>query len=200
MESPVSNNIVKRHSIRKFKPDDISCADLEAIISAGIIAPSSKNRQPWQILVIRGELKIKATEAMRKHIESALEEAEDDEYRNDLRSALKTMDILDQAPVALAIEYVDRRPYRNARRISESFMDRTLVDTLSIGACVENMILEATERGVGSLWIGDHLYAEKELRNALGATEMIVSVVALGYPESVNEKKHVRSDDRVTFF
>lgn len=199
MESPISKNILKRHSIRSFRLDDIPEKDLEAIISAGLIAPSSKNRQPWQIIVIRDSIKRKAVDSMRSRIESDLKNSEDDDYKRDLKSALRTMDILDQVPVALAIGYVDRVPYRNAKKIGGYSTDRILVDTLSIGACIENMTLEAAERGIGSLWIGDHLYAEKELESALGVSFMIVSMVALGYPESPVDRQHARADGRVTY-
>lgn len=199
MESPISKNILKRHSIRSFRLDDIPEKDLEAIISAGLIAPSSKNRQPWQIIVIRDSIKRKAVDSMRSRIESDLKNSEDDDYKRDLKSALRTMNILDQVPVALAIGYVDRVPYRNAKKIGGYSTDRILVDTLSIGACIENMTLEAAERGIGSLWIGDHLYAEKELESALGVSFMIVSMVALGYPESPVDRQHARADGRVTY-
>ena len=199
MESPLSGNIVKRHSIRSFRSDDLSKKDLEAIITAGLLAPSSKNRQPWHILVLSNDIKNKATETMRDHIESVLRESSDDEYARDLKSALRTMDIIDQAPIVLAIEYVDRIPYRNTRNINDNMTDRMLVDTLSIGACIENMILEATERGIGSLWIGDHLYAERKLAHVIGSNGCMVSMVALGYPSTSAERAHVRADDRVTY-
>ena len=199
MVLPISKNILRRHSIRSFRSDDIPEEDLDAIITAGLIAPSSKNRQPWQILVIRNDIKKRAVDSMRGRIESDLESSEDDDYKRDLRSALKTMGILDQVPVALAIGYIDRIPYRNAKKIDEYPTDRVLVDTLSIGACIENMTLEAAERGIGSLWIGDHLYAEKELEGVLGISFTIVSMVALGYPESPVDRPHARADDRVTY-
>lgn len=38
--------IMERRSIRKYIADEIKKADIEAIIQAGILAPSAKNRQP----------------------------------------------------------------------------------------------------------------------------------------------------------
>lgn len=199
MSEPISANILNRFSIRSFDGRPIPQDDLSAILKAGIIAPSSKNRQPWQITVISGDRKSEIVSVMRRAIEDKKKNSDDDDYRSDLSSALKTMDIMDQAPVLLAVGYKERNPYRNARGLEGGFTDRMLVDTLSIGACIENMILEATERGIGSLWVGDHLYAEKELKEALGVDYNIVSMVVLGYSNRDHPASHKRADDRIGF-
>ena len=49
--------IKNRRSIRKYKPVDVSREIIEEIIKAGILAPSSKNRQPWKLIVAAGNAK-----------------------------------------------------------------------------------------------------------------------------------------------
>ena len=44
--------ILNRRSIRKFKKTDVSPTIIEEIIQAGILAPSSKTRQPWRFTVV----------------------------------------------------------------------------------------------------------------------------------------------------
>jgi len=44
--------IVKRRSIRRFKPDPISNEALMKILEAGRLAPSAGNRQPWHFIVV----------------------------------------------------------------------------------------------------------------------------------------------------
>jgi len=44
----------ERKSIRKYKPDPISEEDLRTILEAGRVAPSAKNRQPWEFIVFTG--------------------------------------------------------------------------------------------------------------------------------------------------
>ena len=39
----------------------------------------------------------------------------------------------------------------------------SISDILSIGACVEHMVLKATELGLGSLWIADTYFVHKEI-------------------------------------
>ena len=40
-----------RRSIRKYKSEPVREALIDQILQAGILAPSSKNRQPWKFIV-----------------------------------------------------------------------------------------------------------------------------------------------------
>ncbi|MBC7235559.1 MAG: nitroreductase family protein [Chloroflexi bacterium] len=44
--------IMKRRSIRKYKPEPIPDEDLKQILEAGRQAPSAANRQPWHVVVV----------------------------------------------------------------------------------------------------------------------------------------------------
>ena len=58
-----------------------------------------------------------------------------------------------------------------------------ICDTLSIGASIENMLLKATEIGLGTLWIANTCYAYKELTEYLETTQQLVGAIALGYAD-----------------
>ena len=45
--------ILKRRSVRKYTSQPVSEADIEAIIRAGMAAPSAGNQQPWHFIVVR---------------------------------------------------------------------------------------------------------------------------------------------------
>ncbi len=51
--------IVKRQSIRKFKPDPVSKEMIMEILEAARIAPSGGNRQPWHFIVVQNKEMIK---------------------------------------------------------------------------------------------------------------------------------------------
>lgn len=51
----------------------------------------------------------------------------------------------------------------------------------SIGAAIENMTLTATELGLGSLWICDTFFAQKELSEWLNGE--LYAALAVGYAE-----------------
>jgi nitroreductase len=42
-----------RRSVRKFKPDLVPDADIEEIILAASLAPTARNVQPWEFIVIK---------------------------------------------------------------------------------------------------------------------------------------------------
>ncbi len=58
-----------------------------------------------------------------------------------------------------------------------------LVDTQSVGAAIQNMLLRAQEPGVGSLWICDTFYAHGQVCAWLGQRGLLVAAVSRGYPD-----------------
>lgn len=60
----VNRIILSRHSIRKYKSQQVPKDILDIIIKSGINAPSAKNNQPWEIRVVQNRdllEKIKST-------------------------------------------------------------------------------------------------------------------------------------------
>ena len=192
-DSPID----KRVSVREFLPTAIDKKDLESIVDAGTRAPSSKNRQPWKIWVLGHEKASQMIELMTAEISKMISECNIDVLRNDLVSALRTMEIMRQVPNIVVVGYVDRRPYRYVKEIGDGITDRQVVDVLSIGACVENMVLRATELGIDSLWIGDHLYATEALNGMPWTEGRIIAMIAFGYRRQQDVKRSDRHDDRV---
>lgn len=50
----IIKNIKTRRSVRKFKDEQIDEKELNAILSAGLCAPSAMNTQNWQLTVVQG--------------------------------------------------------------------------------------------------------------------------------------------------
>lgn len=68
----------------------------------------------------------------------------------------------------------------------------------SISASVQNMLLSATEKGIGSLWVCDIFFAYKELCDWLNEDGELICAVALGYPdEDPKERPRKKFDDVV---
>jgi nitroreductase len=47
------NNILRRKSIRKFNDQDIEMDKVLKMVEAGMAAPCSKNKRPWQFVIIK---------------------------------------------------------------------------------------------------------------------------------------------------
>ncbi|MCP4146120.1 MAG: nitroreductase, partial [bacterium] len=51
----IIEEIVKRRSIRVYKPDPIEPGKLERVLEAGRLAPTARNSQQWKIIVVEDE-------------------------------------------------------------------------------------------------------------------------------------------------
>lgn len=57
--------ILNRRSIRNYQSTPVSREGIEEVLRAGVLAPSSKNRQPWKFIVVSGAAKKEMLNAMR---------------------------------------------------------------------------------------------------------------------------------------
>ncbi len=173
-------SIESRRSIRRFKDVEPERESLEAVLRAGLQAPSPKNRQPWRFVVLSGECKRELAEAMRGEIALLIREKPD---REDIRAGLETMDIISAAPVLILVcyEHGTVKQHDDGVDWQISARDVEAVELQSIGAAVENMLLKAEELGMGSLWCADILYAYRAVSKY--SKGPVVSAVCLGYKD-----------------
>jgi nitroreductase len=167
--------IAARRSIRKFKSDPVPEDVLKQILTAGIQAPSGKNRQPWRFIVVQGEKRLEMLGIMRAGI------ARQKAHGDDIGSSEWTTNVMEQAPVTIFIFNPEGIHPWLAHSIGQNFDD--LVNVQSIGAAIQNMLLAALDLGLGSLWICDVFYAYEELANWLGESCQMVAAVSFGYPD-----------------
>lgn len=65
MKSDILKTIHSRKSVRKYTEKKVNREDLDTLIKAGMAAPTAKNTQPWEFIVItKKETLIKLAEAM----------------------------------------------------------------------------------------------------------------------------------------
>ena len=61
--------IARRRSIRRFEDTPVTDEQVRAILRAATLAPSGKNRQPWRLVVVRGEKRTEMMAVMREGME-----------------------------------------------------------------------------------------------------------------------------------
>ena len=174
--------IYERRSIRKFLSTPISRTDLEEIIKSAMKAPSSKNRQPCKYMFLQGEAKEEMLQVFRKGIvREEKEKALLPKSKQFIAAARYTVDIMSQAPVIIfAVNPFGKGIFEELtpeERIYE------ICNIQSLSASVQNMLLAATEKGIGSLWICDIYFAYFELCDWLKPEGELLAAVALGYPD-----------------
>ena len=173
--------IKDRRSIRRYQTADVPHESIEEIIRAGMLAPSSKNRQPWKFVVTEGRAKAEALVVMERGLEREQTCPFLPESSIHLSGAWHTLSIMAQAPVIIFIvntlSVSINRPLTADERISE------ICNAQSIGAAVENMTLTATELGLGSLWICNTFFAHRELCEWLDTGGELYAALAVGYAD-----------------
>lgn len=171
--------ITNRRSIRRYQNQPVPKHLIEKIIQAGMLAPSSKNRQPWFFIVTAGPAKNDMLLAMRNGLLREKEHPFLAESTQHQSGALRTLQIMEQAPVVILVVNslgIDiRHPLHSEDRIYE------ICNAQSIGAAMENMTLTASDLGLGSLWICDTYFAYDELQQWLNLRGELTAAMALGY-------------------
>ncbi|WP_123054494.1 nitroreductase family protein [Clostridium sp. JN-1] len=175
--------IYNRRSIRKYKSKEIPIDIINKIVDAGRAAPSGKNRQPWKFIVFGGTKKEELLSKMDTGIQRELNKKSLlPNSRDGIPDAKNTLQIMKEAPIIIMVFNTNgKSPFKNIITADERFVE--IVDTLSIGAAIQNMLLQAEDLGVGTLWIANTCFAYDELVNYIDAKTQLVGAVALGYPD-----------------
>ena len=189
--------ISKRRSIRKFIDKDIPIELIKKILNSAMQAPSAKNRQPWKFIVVTNNEKVEMLEAMQAGIENE---------RNHLgllpnslqflNGAQNTMKMMEQAPITVFVFNTADNYFWDETTIENKFSD--MANIQSIGASIENMLLAATDLGIGSLWICDIFFAYREICKWLNEKNQLVAAISFGYAnEKPNPRPRKKLDDIV---
>lgn len=151
----------KRRSVRSYIDRPIPKENLLKCIEAARVAPSACNAQPWRFIVIdEPPLKNKICEIAFSGIYSINKFVKD-------------------APV-LIIVISEKEKFLSA---VGGYLRDTKYYLLDIGIACEHLILQATELGIGSCWIG--WFNEKAIKEALKIpkNKKIDVIISLGFYE-----------------
>lgn len=164
-----------RRSIRRFRRDPVARETIDALLDAAVLAPSAKNSQTWRFTVIAASRKDEFLGVLRQGIENRKAEGVD------VGTIQWTIQAMEQAPVTVLVHNTDGIHPWKARKEHDSWWDLATVQ--SIGAAIQNMLLAATELGLGSLWIADVWDAYPEIAKWLGCDHQLVAAVSIGYTD-----------------
>jgi len=168
----------KRRSIRVFEDKDVPDDYIKKILEAGNLAPSAHNKQSWKFVVIKGNTKKRLSVLI-----SELSELFPKKSRLLLRMASKS---INSSPVVIAVlstgELVEEAgdfgdDYK--RDIEKFFRE---MEVQSASAAVQNMLLQATELGLGSVWLGIVVLVAPQIECFLGIEGKLLAMIPIGYP------------------
>ena len=95
-----------------------------------------------------------------------------------MADAEHTLSVMRQAPLLIFI--TDIYGTDIAAPLTADEHEFEICNTLSIGAAIQNMTLAAQELGIGSLWVCNTCFAQRELNKLLGGE--VRAALVLGYP------------------
>lgn len=154
----LSDAILKRRSIRKYKRDALTDDIVRKIVEAGMAAPSAGNLQSRYFYAVRNA---------------------------DLKKRLASIS-LSQAFIAEApVVFVICADLRIEREYGARGTD--LYAVIDCAAAVENMLLTATSLGLGTCWVGAFDEAKVSKLLDMPRHLRPISIIPCGYPDEVPE-------------
>jgi nitroreductase len=164
--------LARRHSVRAFGSTELDSATVNALLKAGIRAPSAGNRQPWHFVVVR---------------RPALKQA--------LAQAAGGQSFVAEAPIVIV---VCADPERSAARYGTR--GRQLYCLQDTAAATENILLAATAMGLGACWVGAFDEGAAALALELPKHLRPVAMVPVGQPAAKPQHAARRPLSEVTSF
>lgn len=181
----VIKNILNRRSVRVYSDEQIKQEDLDAILNAGLYAPSGCNLQPWHFTVVQNKelLDILSIESKKEFVNS------DNEMFREMAKNEK-YHIFYNAPAAIII----------------SGEKSALTCREDCAAATQNMLLAAESLGIGACWVGLIIFLFQSKRAAEFSEKLEIPegykplyAISLGYKKIPNPKPPKRRENTVSY-
>lgn len=170
---PVQAAIAARATVRRFRAEPVPRETLRRLLHAAVQAPNHRRTRPWRFFVldrpgaVRDRLADLAFEAARNRAGAA------ETLEANTRARAKRDEIV-ETPVLF---FVFSIPGRHDEETRENYA--------ATACAVENLLLAATEEGLGCGWSTGGVAKHPHLRETIGAEDdwELVGVIYAGYPE-----------------
>ncbi len=186
----VSEAILNRRSIRKFKQLSVEPEKIEKMLEAARLAPSGSNRQPWRFLVLE-DPKLREMVAdvspqlfVRQAPVIILGYADlccwlPDSVKQG-RKELGKSGSVDVKDMEMDLSVLNANPLQTNAAELESYLPNAFLD---VGIALEHMVLSALELGLGTCWC--RLVDEAKLQEFFKLPDhyKFVSMLLVGYPD-----------------
>lgn len=181
--------ILTRRSIRKYLTDPIPREIMEEVLNLALWAPSGMNKQPWDIYVVSGE---KRSQLVRFIGESGCCMLDRLKHLFPEKMVKLTMNFLREAGNAPTIILFYMPKYVISINGEMTDMERHEIEHDRVGAfesvsaLIQNLLLVAHEKGLGTCWLNGPLFLQKEINGVLGIEgKEMVAAVTIGFPDQI---------------
>ncbi len=208
-EMEVTEAILKRRSIRRWKAAPVEREKIEKVLEAGRRAPSWGNTQPWRFVVVQDKAKIAelatAAAAGQPQVSSApvvivccgVPEAFSRKmHRESLKQLIEVgvMDWPDEVLDDVVLGSDLFAPYRLGDQVM------TIRSGEQVMIAVAYMTLEAVNQGLGTCWVG--AMSPKDARQVMNLPEglFVHALIPLGYPDEDPAPRPRKDFDKIVFW
>lgn len=171
-KSGVIEAIEARRSVRAYKDTPVEHEKLELLAKCGVLAPSAMNKQEWEVRIVENKEWIDGATA----------------------AYLKAVEGTDKAKYMLTPTF--KNIFRNGSAVIFVGAPDGVFSGENVGCMAENIMLAATELGLGTCFLGSvqMMFAEPamaEYLQSLGFSEgyKLRYALAVGYPDEAPEAK-----------
>ncbi len=152
-----------RRSVRRFRPEPVSEAQLAALVEAAAAAPSAGNRQAWRLLLVTSRERIDAmARAVREEV-ARLRAAMREDAAPEADAYLENFLHFAGAPLVVAAIHRQGPDLLAAAGASPRAARGDAEALCSVAAAIENLLLCAHALGLGACWMTGPLVAEGAL-------------------------------------
>lgn len=172
-----SDVVCRRRSVREYQNQEVPLTTVKEILRLASYAPYPKITPNWYSIVFHGQEKKELNKELLKYL--LLKRDVGSSTHNSIKICIK-------APVLLLI-------YSMYNHQTNSLYDELLNHSYiqSSGAYIQNILLCATNLGLGSLWVNDILFFRDEIASYVGKSDYLVSCVLLGVPNTAPKPKNI---------
>lgn len=192
--------IQNRRSVRAFRTDLPSRAQIAQILEAARWAPSPHGRQPWRFVVVASDTaRARLADAMGVEWRRQLALDGQDEATISVRHR-KSQERITGAPLiiipCLYLDDLDSYP-DNERQAAE-----TTMAVQSLGCAVQNMLLMAYSLGLGAGWMCAPLFCPDTVRAALDLAPALHphALIPIGYAAKEPQRRPRRPLDELVVY
>jgi len=198
--------VIRRRSIRRFKPDPVPKASIEKIIAVARWAPSGFNMQPWEFVVVQAtSLRERIVDILAfywqqsKEMETTRPGWQGRSWK--LTGMTNVQGDFSQAPVYILLFGDPRTKAGLPMGVQTDWHRRRLIHQSGLANAFLYMHMAATTLGLGTQWVSavQTPYASCMLKDLLNIPQEmeVYDMLALGYPAIQPPGKYLRSMDEM---
>lgn len=166
----ISRVMKTRRSIRTFTAEPVGDADIEALLESATWAPNHRMTEPWRFFVLRNG------SAKRAEVAKLVHDWTISNTPNQNRASVAAEEVREEVLSSPALIYVYSLPGTNDEMTEENYS--------ATSCAVQNLMLAAHAKGLGTGWSTGKVCKPSELASVLGADDSwkMVGCLFMGHP------------------